>query len=112
MSDKDYYPAGAYDDPNAPYNQPDPIEDSDEFQDEKLAMWTERISDPDYALEALGERDTADIKRLAHLIVKNQNGTHTETIGSLVTKWVVDYCEPSDDDVLDVLNEEPYDPEA
>lgn len=29
MSEKDYYPAGAYNDPNAPYNQPgdpDPIE--------------------------------------------------------------------------------------
>lgn len=29
MRDRDYYPAGAYDDPNAPYNQPadnDPIE--------------------------------------------------------------------------------------
>lgn len=26
MCDRDYYPAGAYDDPNAPYNQVDPPE--------------------------------------------------------------------------------------
>jgi hypothetical protein len=99
------YPAGAENDPNAPYNQPDPIEDTDEFQDKKLEMWNEAIMDTSYMLEAIGERPEDDLKMLARAIRGNQNGTHTVAIGAWVTEWVTKYCEPRDDEVLEELNQ-------
>jgi hypothetical protein len=112
MSEKDYYAPGTYNDPNAPWNQED-IEDTDEFQNKKLEMWKDKISDgAGYMLESISERSSSDLNRLGKMIRDNVNGTYTVAIGALVSKWVWDYCEPADDDVIEELREEPYDPRA
>jgi len=103
MSDKDNYAPGTYNDPNAPWNQPDPIEDTDEFQDAKKEMWDARIADPEYMLEALGEQCDDDLKNLARLIKGNFTGIHTSVIGAYVSKWVTSYCEPDDYDVIESM---------
>ena len=112
VMNKDYYAPGSYNDPSAPWNEVD-LTDSQEFEDEQLRQWDERIMDiHGYFIESLSESSDEDLTRLARMVRDNQNGTHTEAIGVLVTKLVTNYCKPSDDDVLEVLNEPPYDPEA
>ena len=103
MSDKDNYAPGTFNDPNAPWTEPEPIEDTDAFQDAKVEMWDERLSDPEYMLEALGEQCDDDLKHLARLIKGNITGIHTSVIGAYVSKWVCAYCEPSDDEVIEEL---------
>ena len=108
MSDKDNYAPGTFNDPAAPWNQPEPIEDTDAFADKQLEIWKDRVMDiHGYMLEALSERPGEDLKGLARMIWGNQTGTHTIAIGAYITKWVNDYCEPSDDDVIEELNQEP-----
>ena len=112
MSEKDYYPAGAYNDPSAPWNEVD-LTDSQAFEDEQLRQWDDRIMDiHGYFIESLSEARDEDLTRLARMVRDNENGTFTIAIGALVTKLVVDYCKPDDESVLEVLNEEPYDPQA
>ena len=112
MKNADYYAPGTYSDPNAPWNQEDPTE-SAEFEAEQLNQWNDRIMDVHgYFLESLSERPTADLKKLARMVRDNQNHSYSAAIGGMITQWVLDYCKPSDDDVLEVLNEEPYDPEV
>ena len=108
----DNYAPGSYNDPSAPWNQDDPTE-SEEFESEQLRQWDDRIMDiHGYFIESLSESSDEDLTRLARMVRDNQNGTFTIAIGALVTKLVVDYCKPDDESVLEVLNEEPYDPEA
>jgi hypothetical protein len=105
----DNYPDGCANDPSAPWNQPEPIEDTDRFIDKKLDMWDERISDPEYMLEALGEHQGDELKILARLIKANGfSGIHTMTIGSYVSKWVTEYTEPSDADVIEAMKGEDH----
>ena len=103
MSDKDYYPAGAYNDPNAPYNKEDP-RDSQDWEDMHINMWDDRILDINgYFLESFSEQSDENLRKLAKLISDNENGTHTITIGAMVTKWVLNYCKPKDDEVDEVM---------
>jgi len=104
MSMNDNYPPGAANDPNAPWNQED-ITETDAFQDKKVEMWDERLSDPEYMLEALGEQCDDDLKHLARLIKQNFTGNHTGLIGAYVSKWVCAYCEPSDDEVIESMQD-------
>ena len=105
MSMNDNYPPGAANDPNAPWNQED-ITETDAFQDAKMEMWDERITDVPYMLEAIGEQPDKDLAHLARLIKGNFTGIHTSVIGAYVSKWVCAYCEPSDDEVIEELNHE------
>jgi len=105
VSDKDYYAPGTYNDPNAPWNQEEPIEDTDAFQDAKMELWDERITDVPYMLEAIGEQPDKDLAHLARLIKGNFTGVHTMTIGAYVSKWVYAYTEPSDEDVIESMQE-------
>ena len=108
MSDADNYAPGAYNDPSAPWNQPEPIEDTDAFQDRQLEIWNDRIMDATgYMLEGITERPDDDLRALARMVRDNQNGTYTEAIGAYISKWVTDYCQPSDDEVIDELQREP-----
>ena len=106
MSNADNYAPGTYSDPNAPWNQPEPIEDTDAFQDKKVEIWDERISDPAYFMEAIGEMDEAAARRLATYVRDNQTGTYTTSIGAAISACVTNYCEPEDDDVISELEKE------
>ena len=99
MSDRDYYPAGAYNDPNAPYNQ-----DVGDWDDMQMEIWDDRILDINgYFLESFSEQSDENLRKLAKLISNNENGTHTITIGAMVTKWVLNYCKPKDDEVDEAM---------
>ena len=105
MSDKDYYPPGAYSDPKAPCNQDD-ITESEAFETLKLETWQERMADGSgYMLEAITEREASDLLKLGRMVRDNVNGTHTEAIGALITAWITEYCEPDDQDIIDELND-------
>ena len=56
-----------------------------------------------YFIESLTERSDSDLERVAMMVRDNQNGTHTEAIGALITKWVLEGCKPSDDEVIDEI---------
>ena len=112
---KDYYPAGAYNDPNAPYNQEDP-RDSQDWEDmlrvakdihelnSHIQMWDDNIMDINGTfIESFSEQSDKELKHLAQLIRDNETGTHTTSIGHIVTRWVIDYCKPKDDDVDEAL---------
>jgi len=107
VSDADNYAPGTYNDPNAPWNQPDPIEDTDEFIGRQELIWNDRILAIGYMIEAIGETSDDDLKALARLVHDNQNGCHNIAIGMRVTKWIVDYCKPSDDEIIEMMNDEP-----
>ena len=104
MSDKDYYPAGAYNDPNAPYNQ-DSRQDCKDWSDMQMFMWDSNIMDINgMFLESISEQPDDKLMNLAKLIRDNETGTHTEAIGAIVTKWVIDYCRPKDDEVDEAMS--------
>ena len=102
---KDNYAPGTYNDPNAPWNQED-ITETDAFQDAKMEMWDERITDVPYMLEAIGEQPDKDLAHLARLIKGNDTGIQTSVIGAYVIKWVCAYTEPEDDEIIEELNQE------
>ena len=103
MSDKDYYPAGAYNDPNAPYNKEDP-RDSQDWEDMHIQMWDDNILDINGKfIESFGEQSDKELKHLAQLIRDNETGIHTMSIGHIVNKWVIDYCKPKDDEVDEAM---------
>ena len=104
---KDNYPDGAANDPNAPYNQKDP-EDLPGFVEVKREVWNERITDATgWMLDAITERTTEDLEILAKLIRDNGTGTHTITIGSLISGWVLEYTKPDTETVLSELERRP-----
>ena len=89
-------------------NQPPEYpEDSPDWEDKHMEMWDERIMDINgYMLEAITERPDDELKKLARLIRDNQNGTHTTTIGAIVSRWVIDYCKPSDHEVDEAFEQD------
>ena len=103
MSEKDYYPAGAYNDPNAPYNQPEPVEDTDEFADKKRGMLDERIKD--LWQEAIGEAPRHIVIDVGILLTNNMHddALGDEMIGKRIRAQVIKYCTPSDSDVIEEL---------
>ena len=106
MSDKDNYAPGTYNDPNAPWNQED-ITDTQAFEVRYLEIWEERVKDINgYMIEGITERPDEDLKALARMVWGNTTGTHTTTIGAYITKWVMDYCKPCDEEIIDILNDE------
>ena len=86
---------------------PEEIEDTVEFEQAKLRLWDERIYDlHGYLVEAITERDDGDLKRLAYWIANNQTGAYTVNIGAAITSWVMDYCEPENDEVMETFDKE------
>lgn len=57
MRDRDYYPAGAYDDPNAPYNQCDPPDHDFEALCSQTLSKSDSITTNKYNLECSCDED-------------------------------------------------------
>ena len=75
-----------------------------DWPDMQMFIWDERILDINgYFLESISEQPDEKLMTLAKLIRDNETGTHTEEIGAIVTKWVIDYCKPKDDDVDEAI---------
>ena len=106
MSEKDYYPAGAYNDPNAPYNQTEPVEDTDAFADKKQEMTDERIKD--LWQEAIGEAPLHIVIDVGILLTNNMHDDDLgdKMIGTRIRAQVINYCTPSDSDVIEALEAE------
>jgi len=105
VSDADNYAPGTYNDPNAPWNQED-ITETDAFQDKQAELWNDRILDISWMVEGITERSDIDLNMLARLIKGNQTGSHTTTIGAFITKWVNEYTEPDDSEVISELEKD------
>ena len=75
-----------------------------DWDDMQMEIWDDRILDINgYFLESFSEQSDENLRKLAKLISDNENGTHTITIGAMVTKWVLNYCKPKDDEVDEVM---------
>jgi hypothetical protein len=112
MSDKDYYPAGAYNDPNAPYNQPEPIEDTDAFADMKEGILDDRVKDLNgWLLESLSEAPLEFMVGLSVMISSDMPADRigNQLLGKKVRAQVIAYCTPTDDEVIEQLT--PHDEE-
>ena len=104
MSYRDFYPPGAADDPNAPYNLPEPIEDTDAFADKREEMTAERLKDADgYVPESFGEADNDFWLGLSVLLLMQDAD---KNIGGYVRRMVTSYCTPSDSEVIEELEAE------
>ena len=108
MSDLNRRNAAALAKLEAAHNEPpEDILDTPAFEDKMIEIWNERHMDINgYFIEGITERSDDDLKMLARLILGNTNGTHTTTIGAFVSKWITDYCKPSDSDVIEALNDQ------
>ena len=107
MSEKDYYPAGAYDDPNAPYNQLEPIEDTDAFADKREEMTEMYIKDLNGSLiESFTEASTDILAGLSILLLMPNNDNTDKSLGKYVRRMVFDYCTPYDLEVIEELEAE------
>lgn len=86
---------------------PEDFEDSQEFEDAKLDLWDERIADINgYMTEAITEQPDKNLKSLAYWIKNNQSGAYTTNIGAAITKWVMNYCEPENDEVMETFDKD------
>jgi hypothetical protein len=94
----------------AKHNEPpEDVLDTPAVEAKKLEMWNERILDINgYFIEGISEQPDYELNRLAMMVKNNQNGTHTETIGACVSRWVISHCKPSNDEVIEALNEKPF----
>ena len=105
MSYRDFYPPGAADDPNAPYNLPEPIEDTDAFADKREEMTSERIKDDgpfDSVMEAAADFWTG----LSTLLLVSGSDDIDRLIGAYIRRMVISYCTPSDSEVIEELEAE------
>ena len=106
MSDADNYAPGTYNDPNAPWNQED-ITESLAFEDKRIEMQDERINDLNgYLIESITERSDADLKKMAKYAMDASEHASI-LLGKLVRDWILQGTEPSDDEVIDELQQEP-----
>ena len=109
MSEKDYYPAGAYNDPNAPYNQPDPIEDTDVFADKRQELIDERVKDINgYLIESIAEAGTEFLVKVAVIISSDMpdDKLSDQILGAAIREQVIKYCTPPDFEVIEALEAE------
>ena len=105
MSEKDNYAPGTYNSPDAPWNQPEPVEDTDEFADKKQEMVSERISiKGGWLAESFMEAPGLFYSQLSTLLVDLPDGEISDKmIGLAVRQMAVSYCTPPDDEVIDAL---------
>ena len=110
MSDLNRRNAAALDKLEAAHNEPpEDIMDTPAFEAMQLLMWEERILDTrGYMIEGIMEQSDDALNSLAMMINRNQTGTYTIAIGRAVSDWVTEHCEPSTEDVLEKLNEKPF----
>ena len=59
-----------------------------------------------YLMEAISERSDGELMILARRVRDNHNGAYTLSIGGLVSGWIMDYCKPSETDVIEALEKE------
>ena len=100
MSEKDYYPDGAYNDPNAPWNQ-----DDTEIEEKKWAVFCDRLDDEPDVWIAEGLTEAMDASEgLYKKIIDNlkSDGLDAE-LGSMVRFMIEEYTMPSDDDALEMI---------
>jgi len=87
---------------------PEDPTDTQAFEEKMQEIWDDRLMDiHGWMIEGITERPDDDLKALARMVRDNANGTYTTAVGAYVCKWILDYCEPSEEEIIDELNREP-----
>ena len=78
----------------------------EEMCDMENLLWEERVKDVGSLIEAITEQPDETLKLLGRLIWDNQTSTHTISIGAMFSKIVIDYCEPTDEQIIEELEKQ------
>jgi hypothetical protein len=93
-------------DPRSP-NYDDPI-DTPAFEDKREEMSKERIQDvAGYFLESFTEAEMTQLQELVDAVLAPASEQSSWRIGDIVRDLVEGYCTPTDEQVLEELNQEP-----
>jgi hypothetical protein len=92
--------------PGSPFYD-DPT-DSPDFEDKREELTIDRIQDVEGTfLESFTEADTLRLQELSEAVLLPADEKSSIRIGDIVRQMAEDYCTPTDEQVLEELNQEP-----